>query len=654
MDKWFNQNANSDGWITGLSPNNAEYTAYIPSNVTSSTKIVLLGCSFNDYYNVPKYCTNSNDTFVNYIKTNKFDDTIYMIVSSKNLSDSSNYANMLLDVADKYNIPTNNINVCSYGEGNIITSKISEVLSKSGKEIGTYLNVMGDINEDTSSFQENYSGEYYHVNDHSSIEFKSEAGIKGKNEYNDPKKFTEIELEAINGNDHNFYAADKQLKILSFLSGKSSLNIEENNEYFSIKGVKKHEIIYEDENKDKIVESNPVSTNNYTYTPTYSQNLSYKSNQNVSYKSTTSSTNKVSTLGSIKYDREKTNEAIIYIKKAVTGLEKVKENFNRSSSTLPANSLVPSLLNKLSDNLSSNLDNAVNAEQVLQSMQDAAEKMTDDEYIKSVSKELQGAGFKLIDGYISKDGIPGLIYVPSNRQNIAGLPLITYLPAAGRSKDKLDARNYGLGKIAESGYNLDSGIFLPIGDSNSWDFNSNSRKKLYNTIMEVATMNKVDMSRLSLVGASLGGEIGFELCAEHPNTFASLTTFISSEVGGYVFNHANEIANSGTTFIVYVNRATRDQYQILNSAGAKIIGYDVGIGDDDNVNRLYSKGLLTDISNIQKGTNYLKNGNQLISVSNQQINDWSILYELSKNKGDLSRYGVDKETDSYYVSLTNR
>ena len=637
MDEWFNQNLNTNGWINSKE-SSSEYSLYIPSNITEDTKIVVLGCSNDDYH--------SDSSFVDYVKSHVQKDTIYMVVPSNNstTSNSSNYANMIVDVAKEYSISTNNINVCSFGSGNIITSKIFEQICKSGNKIGTYINVMGDIDENTNGFQEIYDGTYYHINDHSNTGFRSETGSNDKNKYSDPKEFIEFDLEAKDGNEHNFYFADRQLGILPFLSGLSVLNLEENGEYFKIKGVNKHALVYE----EKKEEPKKERKKSYSYTPTYTYNTNYSSN-NTSY-----NTNYSASL-SIKYDRDKTDEAVSYIKKAVNDLEKVKDTYNGSdASTLPPDSEVPSLLEKLKNDVNSNLDDAFNTEQTLQSMQDAAEKMTDEDYVQGITRQLQGSGFKLIDGYISKDGIPGLIYVPANKQSLEGLSLITYLPAGGRSRNQSDARSYGLGKIAESGYNLDAGIFLPIGDANSWDFNSNSRNALYNTIMEVATTNKVDMNRLSLVGASLGGETGFELVAEHPNTFASLTTFISSEIGGYVFKHANELAHSGTTFITYVNGATRDQYQVLDRAGAKVIGYDVGIGDDDNVNRLYSDGLLTDISNIQRGTNYLVDGNKLISVSRLQINDWSLLYEMTKNKGDLSGYGVDKETDPYYVSLTGK
>ncbi len=348
--------------------------------------------------------------------------------------------------------------------------------------------------------------------------------------------------------------------------------------------------------------------------------------------------------GSIEYDREKFNDAIVYANKAnsfVSGLS------NQVSSTsnikLPPNSPIASQLQGILNGLSNTLSTVGNYANKLKDMQEILENMENERLIT----ELMTQGYQKIET-VSEDGIKGIVLVPPGHNSSDKLPMITFLPGFGTNHNSLDAESRGLPYLANNGYALDSLIYVPLGkDWISWA----EHGELIRAIDEVANKNNADKDRMVLMGYSMGGDAGYRLVANNPDYFSCYVAFSSSANWyGHMQSLKDKIASSGTTFITYMNSKEQEiEYNMLDQFGANVIGYSFNSAHEE-LDLMWSSSLLTDVINLRRGEKHLPSGNRMIKVSHDDMQKGSLESYIRKNH-TLEGYGDN--LPGYYVKLSN-
>jgi hypothetical protein len=207
LSNWYKT---SGGWFEERTSTNGgmAYSVYIPKNgVNSNTKILVFSCNPNNY----------NLEWLKYIKAHQDDNCIYMVIpsiqdSQKNAA--SFFSSRLLDITSAYNIPTENIDMFSWSNGNKGTSAIATDLNGKGYTIGRFVNVFGNFDGTHSStffsnFQTGKSSAfpYIYIDDGSN-----------HTNYNSFKNNCDdyIVIKINNPYNHHFYTADKTFNLVDF------------------------------------------------------------------------------------------------------------------------------------------------------------------------------------------------------------------------------------------------------------------------------------------------------------------------------------------------------------------------------------------------------------------------------------------------------
>ncbi len=210
LNDWYN--GGNDGWYEERMADNGNmlYSVYIPkSGVNSNTPVYVFSCNPHDY----------GSGWLSYVKKKQAEhpDAIFMVVPSVQDGTSGaakKFANKLLDITNEYNIPTTNIDMFSWSNGNKGTSAIASQLNGKGYTIGRFVNVFGNFDgSNSSNFFSNFeTGKssnvpYIYINDGSNHTNYSSF----KNNCSDY-----IVIDVPNSDNHSFWTADRENGLIDF------------------------------------------------------------------------------------------------------------------------------------------------------------------------------------------------------------------------------------------------------------------------------------------------------------------------------------------------------------------------------------------------------------------------------------------------------
>ena len=139
---------NYKGWFQETCAQNGSmaYSVYIPpSGVNANTKIHVFSCNPHDY----------GTTWFEYVRKHQDPNCVYMVIPSIQDGGSSQaaanfFAKRLLSITNEYHIPTENINMYSWSNGNKGISAIASSLNGKGYTIGKFINVFGNFDGSNS------------------------------------------------------------------------------------------------------------------------------------------------------------------------------------------------------------------------------------------------------------------------------------------------------------------------------------------------------------------------------------------------------------------------------------------------------------------------------------------------------------------------
>ncbi len=198
------------GWTQEKISGYGSYSIYVPPGANSSTQVYVFSCNPHDYgngwlsYVKQKQAENPNAIFV----------VIPSIQDGSERNNVTNYiTDQILSVTNEYNIPSSNINMFSWSNGNKGASAIAYNLNQRGMTIGKYVTFAGiftegSIKDFTSTYQTGKSstGPYIFVTDHST---NSDILKNTCSDY--------IVVEVSNSNNHSFWTADNENNLIDFL-----------------------------------------------------------------------------------------------------------------------------------------------------------------------------------------------------------------------------------------------------------------------------------------------------------------------------------------------------------------------------------------------------------------------------------------------------
>ena len=211
LNDWYNNQNN--GWYEERFSENANmlYSVYIPPNgCDSNTKVYVFSCNPHDY----------GTGWLKYVKNKQAEhpDAVFLVVPS--IQDGTSgivadtFANRLIDITNEYNIPTTNIDMFSWSNGNKGTSAIASSLNGKGYTIGRFVSVFGNFDgSNSSNFFSNFetgkssSFPYIYINDGSN-HTNYDSFRNNCNDY--------IVIDVPNSDNHSFWTADRENNLIDF------------------------------------------------------------------------------------------------------------------------------------------------------------------------------------------------------------------------------------------------------------------------------------------------------------------------------------------------------------------------------------------------------------------------------------------------------
>ena len=199
---WFEERTSTNGGMA--------YSVYIPPNgVNSNTQIHVFSCNPTDY----------NKGWLSYVKQKQAENPncIFMVVPSiqdgnKTAGAADFFAGRLLDITNAYNIPTTNINMYNWSNGNKGSAAISNALNAKGYTIGKYVSVFGiftsgHISNHVDNFETGKTSDfpYIFIDDGSTSKSYLKQHCK---DY--------IIIKVNNPDSHSFYKADNKFNLIDF------------------------------------------------------------------------------------------------------------------------------------------------------------------------------------------------------------------------------------------------------------------------------------------------------------------------------------------------------------------------------------------------------------------------------------------------------
>ena len=216
----------NNGWTNKNSGRNGAYAVYVPtSGVTKNTQIFVFSCNPHNY----------NLEWLEYVKKKQREhpENIYMVIPSIQDSDTSTaqqYTNDLIKIMNKYDIPSTNINMFSWSNGNKGSSALATSLNGKGYTIGKFVNVFGNFdgshsNGFFSSFKTGTSSAFPYIYIDDGSNHTSYAGAGSTFSTFQKKCDDYIIVKVKNPESHNFYRADKKYNFVDlFLAGEDLSN----------------------------------------------------------------------------------------------------------------------------------------------------------------------------------------------------------------------------------------------------------------------------------------------------------------------------------------------------------------------------------------------------------------------------------------------
>lgn len=194
----------------------------------------------------------------------------------------------------------------------------------------------------------------------------------------------------------------------------------------------------------------------------------------------------------------------------ITAKDNVKiKNYVISGDTFNTNSVV---INKELDNVNVSINDAAGNK--------ASAKCTLVNKNEYFFKDSNASNKLKVFSYKASDGITYSywLYVPKDKEN---LPLIVFLHGSGEvgndfSKNRENAIVWGFGRDIKNGYGFNSIILMPQTSTN-WSYNP--RKMIIELTNKIINDYKVDKSRVTISGFSLGCKGVLEIVRENPNYF---------------------------------------------------------------------------------------------------------------------------------------
>ena len=186
------------------------YSMYVPeSGITSDTQVYVFSCN-PDSYNKGWLASVKEKQAAN-------PNAVYLVIPSiqDDVRDevAPYFADRILEVTEACNIPSTNINMFSWSNGNKGASAIAYELNSRGLTIGNYATfagifTSGSIQDFTSSFETGVSstGPYIFITDHST---NSDILKQTCSDY--------IVIEVSNSDNHSYYTADRENNLVDFL-----------------------------------------------------------------------------------------------------------------------------------------------------------------------------------------------------------------------------------------------------------------------------------------------------------------------------------------------------------------------------------------------------------------------------------------------------
>ena len=210
------------GWTANSISGYGQYSVYIPpSGVTPKTQIFVFSCNPHDY----------SYGWLSYVKQKQKEhpENIYMVIPSVQDGDTKSvkyFTNDLVNIMNEYNIPSTNINMFSWSNGNKGSSALASSLNGKGYTIGKFVNVFGNFDgKNSNTFFSNFNTgkssafPYIYIDDgsnHSSYSGASSTFSTFQKNCNDY-----IIVKVKNPNNHNFYSADNKYNFVDlFLAGE--------------------------------------------------------------------------------------------------------------------------------------------------------------------------------------------------------------------------------------------------------------------------------------------------------------------------------------------------------------------------------------------------------------------------------------------------
>ncbi len=197
---WFEETAKCNG--------NMKYSIYIPpSGVNSNTQIHVFSCNPHDY----------GKGWLTYVKQKQAENPncIFMVIPSiqdgtKGAADL--FASRLIDITKEYNIPSTNINMYNWSNGNKGSSGLASALNSKGYTIGKYVSVFGifegnQITGFINKFETGKSSSYPYI-------FIDDGSTGSSYLKNNCKDYIVIKVN--NPDSHSFYVADNKFNLIDF------------------------------------------------------------------------------------------------------------------------------------------------------------------------------------------------------------------------------------------------------------------------------------------------------------------------------------------------------------------------------------------------------------------------------------------------------
>ena len=206
-----------NGWYSDKVKNYGTYNVYIPPNANSSTKVYFFSCNPS---------TQKAD-WENIIKGKMDENAIYFFIPSLQDSDYqattvSNYiTDQLLGITQKYNIPTENIDMFCWSNGSKGASSVATKLNAKGYTIGKFISFYGNFD----GFQNRNFFSNFEVGKSSTFPFiyiddgSNHVSYSGASTTYDTfkKKCNDyIVIKIKNPDSHGFKSADDKYNLINF------------------------------------------------------------------------------------------------------------------------------------------------------------------------------------------------------------------------------------------------------------------------------------------------------------------------------------------------------------------------------------------------------------------------------------------------------